>query len=403
LYIAAKNRQERTEIYKPGSEHSGWPYLMHDHVIRPDICNMRCAYCGLTTELCPPWLRNGSYIGLDGGINGPRRMEHVTAVADRVERQIAQIQKYCSPPLVKLSGGELTLVPEWMEVLYETAQKVPHVQLLTNGTLLDEVLVEKIALLGNVSVQVSLDGITPESNRYRGIDVSQLNRIVAMVALLLTKGVTVEINAVLTSASIMAFSDLAEWAASLADGDAGLLAIIPRPVKGNVPSEMRIGTKMAEQFAAIQESLPPEVLPPKAYMSRLCEMLLNGKRSWPCYVPFFVLGAEDNGGIPICTCGTKLGAAGTLSNERPTIVDSPDASRWHPRCEVCSDCMSPYEIFNLLLEGKIDPSELRSLPSFNHRSFVKKAATICNMVRQRQKDNYKTIPTPAPQVNGGQS
>ena len=62
-----------------------WPYTIHDLVVRYDLCNLRCDYCGLAVENVPRMARRGDIVGLKDG-KAIRNAESVGQVAPRLER-----------------------------------------------------------------------------------------------------------------------------------------------------------------------------------------------------------------------------------------------------------------------------------------------------------------------------
>lgn len=63
---------------------------------------------------------------------------------------------------VTLSGGEPLLHPDIRRILKHAASTGLHIQLLSNGTLIDKETAELLAGEADVSVQISVDGSTPE-------------------------------------------------------------------------------------------------------------------------------------------------------------------------------------------------------------------------------------------------
>ena len=339
-----------------------WPYVIHDLVIRYDLCNLRCQYCGLTVEDVPRMVRRGHTVGLKAG-NGIRSAEHVQAVVTRVKTLVSHIRQHCDYPLLKVSGGELSVIPEWVNMVIDFAHELPAVQLLTNGTGLSREQVERLSTLPNFVVQLSLDGHTAVANSYRGLNQRQVDRTLAMVDYFVNHGVGVEINMVLTRVNIDALPEFATWAAQTAAGCKGNLMLSPRPVRGVGAEETRAGSEASRLWEGVCKA-PPEVMMPQTYLERIFHVLNSGARDWSCYVPYYVVGTRDSGDIDICTCGPHLGEAGTLPDD---ISYLDQGSHYDPDSSplVCSDCITHYEAFNLFYHGLLGEAELACIPSLS--------------------------------------
>ncbi len=118
-------------------------------------CNLRCAYCPHT--LAAPWTRP----------HGERRMSEDTV------RAAVDLFLACADggsPSISLYGGEPLLAPGLVRVVADLvhAARRPGIRIIldTNGTLLDDAMVEIVAVRG-LYLQVSLDGPAPIHDRWR--------------------------------------------------------------------------------------------------------------------------------------------------------------------------------------------------------------------------------------------
>lgn len=114
-------------------------------------CNCRCSYCPFHGE---PNLKDGH--------KGFMEWKTMDAVIDL-------LKKIPSIKTVDTTGpGEIFLNKQWFEMLEKllTHTNIEHVIMYTNGMLLTEDNIKKIALLSaeDVQVEVSIDGRTPEEN-----------------------------------------------------------------------------------------------------------------------------------------------------------------------------------------------------------------------------------------------
>ena len=107
-------------------------------------CNLKCSYC------CAPGSSPGKELDTGGVIRVLNRMAGIGG------------------SFVVISGGEPTIRPDLFEILNHAASLMP-VSLVTNGTLIDEALGEKLARIPGLSVRLSLDGAAEKINDvYRG-------------------------------------------------------------------------------------------------------------------------------------------------------------------------------------------------------------------------------------------
>ncbi len=114
-----------------------------------DICNLRCAHCWIT----PHWTLSSPL---------PR------ISAELYSRAIASAFPL-GLKMVKLTGGEPLLHPEWRQIVQFAVEQGVKVALETNGTLLDEEDA-KFLTKYNVRVSVSLDGAKPSTHdKFRGV------------------------------------------------------------------------------------------------------------------------------------------------------------------------------------------------------------------------------------------
>lgn len=356
-----------------------WSYVIHDLVIRYDLCNLRCDYCGLAVENVPRTARRGDVVGLKAG-KGMRSAETVHNVVDRVRHLVDHLRSHVDYPLLKVSGGELSVIPEWVDMVFEFAGRLPAVQLLTNGTGLSKTQVEALAKLPNLVLQISLDGHTAAANRYRGLSQRQVDRILAMIEHFVGQGIGVEINMVLTKANIDELPLFADWAYRAAKGRPGFLVLSPRPVRGAGAEGTRAESEAARLWEGVLNA-PPEVLMPQPYLERMFHVLDQGSRPWACHVPYYVVGTRDSGDLDICTCGPHLGEVGKV-DEYLDYLDYGSRFDSDSAPSVCSDCVTHYEAFNLYYLGLLDESDLARIPSLKLAPVLAGVKKTTNALKQ---------------------
>lgn len=109
-------------------------------------CNLHCAHC------------------YSSSADRPYEGELDTPAARRVLDGLAQF----GVPVVLFSGGEPTMRPDLLELIEYSGSLGPRVMVSTNGTLLDEAYVDRLATAGLDRVGISLDGLAPAHDEFRG-------------------------------------------------------------------------------------------------------------------------------------------------------------------------------------------------------------------------------------------
>ncbi|GEM_PF-2070228 len=152
-------------------------------------CNLNCIYC-YKAQL---GIKDDSFMSMD------------------IIKQIVKYLGFNPSSVVCLEGGEPLLHPNFIDIFYELkASKIP-VDILTNGTLFDYNIVEKIASVYKTeydSIQISLDGIGCFNDYNRGGDV---NKILDSIKMLNEFGIKPSINCVVTNRNYKGIIDLIKY------------------------------------------------------------------------------------------------------------------------------------------------------------------------------------------------
>ena len=113
-------------------------------------CNLRCAHCG---SRCP------DYAG-----RSELSAENYKSVVDRVAQAVPTNQlMFC------ITGGEPLLNKDWFEICSYITQKGFSWGMTSNGTLIDEVCVRRLAQAEMKTVSISLDGLKESHEQLRGV------------------------------------------------------------------------------------------------------------------------------------------------------------------------------------------------------------------------------------------
>ncbi len=153
-------------------------------------CNLLCKHC----------------YSISGDVDFPGELS-----TDEVFGVMDDLKGFRVPVLI-LSGGEPLLRPDIFEISKRAKEKGFYVGLSTNGTLIDERLIEPIAEIGYDYVGISLDGLGETHDRFRGRDGAFVDSLKA-VRLCRANGIKVGLRFTMTvdnAHQLPALLDLAE-------------------------------------------------------------------------------------------------------------------------------------------------------------------------------------------------
>ena len=318
-----------------------------------EFCNFTCTYCR----------------------DSNREMSRGQGRAD-FDRAIADFLKLNSAAVLKVSGyGEATLWPDLPDVLHFWASSFPTVQLISNGAGPPDVL-ERLCELPNFQVCITLDGHTPEMNRFRTKgDVYLHDRVVKTVDRLVALGKPVELNCVITAANASLFREYLSWVS--ANWGAGV-KVIPFPVRLTLGREKQNSEEeldaTLEQITKLEDVIVHqhadffEQLPPLAYSVRLIEFMRTSRRAQPCHIHRANFGVNTKFQALACACaGDRLikpfGEIAAVGFDPEVEQRRAQYLRDGNVGAKCSTCFTHYDIVNLYFEELISDDEIRHIPS----------------------------------------
>ncbi|MFN3656728.1 MAG: radical SAM protein [Pseudolabrys sp.] len=335
-------------------------FLYHDLIIAGNWCNLKCSYCTSVAD--------ADYYGKDTSASRSRRGATI-AVADVLE-MVDGMRRHVDAPVMKVSGGELFLLANALELIEELSTRYAHVQVLTNGTELTRDLVVRIAALGNVSFNLSLDGHTPAMNAMRWRSANIGRRVDDAFAAMVAECDRVEITSVISDANAGAFPDfLAHLQRQPAE-----FVVIPIPVRG-IHADRLFTQETRVRFARLLRDLGAydDVLGPAAYCRALADFLEHqqSQRRQRCHLAAAAIQLFDTGAVTPCPVGwtaeignmKKEGADAVM--QRVGVHTMYDLlTRDRPRVPVCRNCFSQADVLNLYIEGAIDLDEIARMPMY---------------------------------------
>lgn len=350
--------------------------VIHDHVILEELCNLRCAYC--------PCFESSGAAGR-AGVRAPRSAD-VTAANNNSRIVVRLARSRCGATALKVSGGEIFLIPSTLDLLLEWSDCSAAIQVLTNGTLLRPELVSRLRKVRNLSVQISLDGHREEMNAHRFRDAKTLARIIDGIAALSSAGIPVEINCVLTSANIEGFGEFVQFLTRVINWG----KIFPFPVRGH--PELRPTPGQVRTFSQCfdgSDTAGRKLLPPRSYLLRLDEVLRTGKRSFGCHVPNTVLATSSEGEVDVCTCGPVKRLGNILSEGVGTLdlmgTDPCYGLIVQPReaYPSCAGCFTHYDVISLFISGEVAMEEMQTIPLFSSPEVMHRLLTAKRIAEMR--------------------
>jgi AdoMet-dependent heme synthase len=159
-----------------------------------DRCNLRCQHCYQAGEV-------RAEMALPEVLRGLREIAETLHIwRDTYEMDFS--------PSFSITGGEPLLRQDLLTLLEEIRNSGYELHLLTNGTVLDNALAERLAAIGVNGVQVSFEGPEAVHDRIRGQ--GSFSRALRGVALLRQAGLPVTVNATISRLNRNSISDLVQ-------------------------------------------------------------------------------------------------------------------------------------------------------------------------------------------------
>lgn len=334
-------------------------FLYHDYVIQCNRCNLSCKYC-LSTEA-----------GTTFGQYSPRAHEGRTIDVIDSYNVIKAFYDKAPAPLLKISGGELFIFKNMVELLEKLASLYAHIQIITNGTLLTVEIIDQLADLKNIGFNFSMDGHTPamNSNRFQSEKLNQ--SLLRTFEYALKKLGEIEITSVITDVNYKDYRSFLSYLTGLP----GKITAFPIPVRGdNVNQLFSLESRM--EFAGILPELIdlyPGVLGPPIYYQRLADFLRNPKivRTDQCLIPLFAIQIFDTGVVTPCPVGWTLSFGNIKDQETGALFENIEHHNIYevltytkPKIKICKDCFSQTDIVTLYLNDRIPLEAVVQIPMY---------------------------------------
>jgi MoaA/NifB/PqqE/SkfB family radical SAM enzyme len=295
--------------------------------------------------------------------------EHGTPLRARVDQIVQTSTDRMGLPILKITGGEIFLVKGMMELIEELSPKFATLVVQSNGVLVTQNYLERLAALGNICLQISLDGTSYEANSYRSNTRDLHTKIYHRLDAIFKFGIPTEIYCVLNDQSLPelenTLNDLKQYGEHL--------SVFPFPVRGPNCEQFQVKPEQIPVLRSIwddYDSFQP-VMPPRAYWRRLMRFYEEGGRNFSCHLPRFAFTTFDDGFVTSCPniWFNKLGNVVTQDVE--TVVESIGNTPFHqillapkPRLDACKGCFTPWDTLSMFMDGEITIDELCSTPMY---------------------------------------
>ena len=232
---------------------------------------------------------------------------------------------------------------------------------------------ERLAELGNLTVQISLDSSTYAGNNYRLQSEKLHNKLLDRISAVVKAGLPTEVYAVVNNQSIKYLSDLVSWCGSF---EANHPQLFPFPVRGPDSEKFQIEPHQYHHLEALYGMLEEygHVLPPRPYIDRLVSFYNDNGRTWKCHLPRLVVSTFSDGVSTPCP-NIWFHNMGSLTEDESWegALDKVNASPFYqlllgdrPRLNACKGCFTPWDTLSLYFEDFITLDELCRAPSYGN-------------------------------------
>ena len=339
-------------------------YLLNDFVVQEHVCNLRCTYC-----------LNFENENLKGGTPWVP-LERINLKPDgkgwhRAHQVLESCRESADAPILRLAGGEIMAIPGGLDFIEQVAPDWERIQVLTNATFLQKDI-GRLAAIPSLNLCCSVDGHTAELNAQRTPVKNWAQRIIDGLLAAVQAGVPVEVYMVLTEHNVEAVYDFACYLAELPRR--GDLRLLPFPVRGDVAKRMGPRKQQYMSLARLVDEYDQfaAILAPRAYMTRLLDFCLAGRRTFRCRVPLSFMQTFDDGVVASCS-NCWASPLGNLLDNKAVFTQVGQATihklflRDPPKFPFCKGCFTPFDVVNVYLDGECSLDDIAGMDLYSSR------------------------------------
>ena len=252
-----------------------------------------------------------------------------------------------------LSGGEILTIPGFHEYIRAAKRHIPSVNMVTNGTLLNEDAAKEIAKSGVDSVAISLDGMERTHEETRGLPGS-FEKTINAIALLkrYSPGVKIVVNTVIAPWNLHELHELTEFVSLL-----GVLhkfqPLNPHPrFEGQMREYPDYGDMEFDREALVAFLrfllTKKNVANSRYFLASIPQYLFQraegGLFDGPCTLPTFFCEFRENGLMYPCLGGAGWRNGYPASNGIRNTVGSPEYAAEVKRLSSCRACRNSLSV-----------------------------------------------------------
>jgi len=311
------------------SEELHYPEAMH--VELTTTCNLHCFFC----------YRNAGPARDEGGLPTDQLLGILSKLHDRGLRA------------VELTGGEPLLHPDFGRIVEFCGRTFPITSILTNGTMIDDSLVQGIAMLkDSIVVGVSLESHRPEEHDRRCGVKGSFGKATAAIATLAGFGMKTRVAMAVDAANWDDVEPALLLSRKLGATAFTYSAILPFGRAGNEPRLWDLDAKEVWQRERYLN---------ETYGDFIQTLDVNRKQQLTqpgsCGAGHRAFAMDPMANVRLCvTMDSSMGVIGSLATQTPEEVFSHPLTKLSavveaPRPEVCGACKFAYFCHNCLLRG----------------------------------------------------
>lgn len=380
-YVADTVDELRTLIFTVMNNQNRRKRLFeNDMVCAETKCNLKCDYCLTETSSFKDDFNgknNRNQLSEYSYVEGSEFKKRLDSISEIIHKEMDAL-------ILKISGGEILLLPNINDYIMQEAKKYEAVQVLTNGVLLNDTMLDQYSKAGNIFLQISIDSNLFEGNYYRTKNKKIFDTILHKLDKANEYHIPVEINCVLTDINCNTFDQFAEY---LTKYDSNVV-VFPFPVRGALRDKYY---PKKEQFDGICKVIDnydhfSKIMAPKSYLEYLMNYLLTDKRNIKCYLCESAFGSFDDGIVTPCPNYWFVNF-GNIINNSSEVLNSIDKNniyllmeRKQHLLEQCNHCFTPWEHLNLFFNNKISIEELSKSQLYNLPKVKQRILAIKNEI-----------------------
>lgn len=340
-------------------------FLCNDLVINEDFCNLSCEYC-LTGQ------SNLKERHREKLIFQPPHRDHYkagTPLRDRLDAIVARFAERFGAPILKITGGEVFLVAGIEDFIDRCAARFDTVIVQTNGVLVRDAQMQRMAAHDNLVLQISLDSPHYRGNAYRVANESQHRKVLDRIERLLDTGLPAEFYAVVNDRSVEDLSHFAHWLSQFP----GPPQLFPFPVRGPDSERFAMQSDQIDRLIDLAQNREAfgDVLPPRAYLDRLIRFYRDGERRFRCHLPRLAASTFSDGTITPCP-NIWFSDAGDMTQPdwRQTATRMLESGVRQallaetPRLDACKKCFTPWDVLSMYMDGELTLDEVCATPAY---------------------------------------